>query len=117
MSQTQSSINARLSSCHGDSGVFSTVVEVTSSRSAATIVPFDSFAALGRSGQAPFDSFAALGRSGQAPSAGTDASRRIFESALERVRHSFRLQLYGFVVMPEHVHLLLSEPHSSQRVA
>jgi putative transposase len=40
----------------------------------------------------------------------TDASRRIFESALERVRHSFNLQVYGYVVMPEHVHLLLSEP-------
>jgi len=40
----------------------------------------------------------------------TDASRRIFESALERVRRSFRLQVYGYVVMPEHVHLLLSEP-------
>src|SRR5437588_12428126 len=40
----------------------------------------------------------------------TDASRRIFESALERVRRSFKLQVYGYVVMPEHVHLLLSEP-------
>ena len=40
----------------------------------------------------------------------TDASCRIFESALERVRRSFRLQVYGYVVMPEHVHLLLSEP-------
>ena len=40
----------------------------------------------------------------------TDASRRIFESALERVRRSSRLQVYGYVVMPEHVHLLLSEP-------
>jgi putative transposase len=40
----------------------------------------------------------------------TDGSRRIFESALERVRHSFGLQVYGYVVMPEHVHLLLSEP-------
>ena len=40
----------------------------------------------------------------------TDASRRFFELALERVRHSFRLQVYGYVVMPEHVHLLLSEP-------
>jgi putative transposase len=40
----------------------------------------------------------------------TDAGRRIFESALERVRHSFRLQVYGYVVMPEHVHLLLGEP-------
>src|SRR3979411_1961806 len=40
----------------------------------------------------------------------TDESRRIFELALERVRRSFRLQVYGYVVMPEHVHLLLSEP-------
>jgi putative transposase len=40
----------------------------------------------------------------------TEASRRIFESALERVRRRFRLQVYGYVIMPEHVHLLLSEP-------
>jgi REP-associated tyrosine transposase len=40
----------------------------------------------------------------------TDASRRIFESALERVRRRFRLHVYRYVVMPEHVHLLLSEP-------
>jgi putative transposase len=29
---------------------------------------------------------------------------------LERARRSFRLQVYGYVIMPEHVHLLLSEP-------
>jgi len=40
----------------------------------------------------------------------TDESRRIFESALERVRRSYKLYVYGYVVMPEHVHLLLSEP-------
>jgi putative transposase len=40
----------------------------------------------------------------------TGESRRTFEAALERVRRSFRLQVYGYVVMPEHVHLLLSEP-------
>src|SRR5437660_9334074 len=36
------------------------------------------------------------------------------------VRRSFRLQVYGYVVMPEHVHLLLSEPQgdtSSGRTA
>src|SRR5260370_36002498 len=38
----------------------------------------------------------------------TDASRRIFESALERVRRCFRLQVYGYVVMPEHVGSLRS---------
>jgi putative transposase len=40
----------------------------------------------------------------------TDASRRIFENALERVRRNFRLRVYGYVVMPEHIHLLVSEP-------
>jgi putative transposase len=43
----------------------------------------------------------------------TDESRRIFESALERVRRSYRLQVYGYVVMLEHVHLLLSEPQAA----
>ena len=34
----------------------------------------------------------------------------IFERALESVRKSFALRVYGYVVMPDHVHLLLSEP-------
>jgi putative transposase len=37
-------------------------------------------------------------------------SARIFESALERVRRAFELNVYGYVVMPEHIHLLVSEP-------
>ena len=41
----------------------------------------------------------------------TDSSCQIFESALERVRRSYRLYVYGYVVMPDHVHLLLSEPN------
>ena len=32
------------------------------------------------------------------------------EVSLERVRRSFGLRVYGYVVMPEHVHLLISEP-------
>jgi putative transposase len=39
-----------------------------------------------------------------------DDSCRIFESALERVRRHCRLSIYGYVLMPDHVHLLLSEP-------
>ena len=39
------------------------------------------------------------------------AARRIFEAALERVRRSFDLRIYAYVVKPDHVHLLLSEPH------
>ncbi len=38
------------------------------------------------------------------------ASKHVFEAALERVRRSFGLSVYGYVVMPEHVHLLLGEP-------
>ena len=37
-------------------------------------------------------------------------SRRIFELALERVRARYEMCVYGYVVMPEHVHLLVSEP-------
>jgi len=33
-----------------------------------------------------------------------------FLSALERVRQQYGLCVYGYVVMPEHVHLLISEP-------
>jgi putative transposase len=39
---------------------------------------------------------------------------------LERVRCSYRLHVYGYVIMPQHVHLLLSEPQqdkSSDRTA
>jgi hypothetical protein len=35
----------------------------------------------------------------------TDASRRVFEDALERVRRSFCLRVSGYVVMPEDIHL------------
>ena len=40
----------------------------------------------------------------------TEGSRREFETALERVRRRFRLRVYAYVVMPDHVHLLVSEP-------
>jgi putative transposase len=40
----------------------------------------------------------------------TNTAKRTFETALERVRRSFGLCVYGYVVMPEHVHLLIGEP-------
>ena len=40
----------------------------------------------------------------------TADARITFEAALERVRRTYGLCVYGYVVMPEHVHLLLSEP-------
>jgi putative transposase len=38
------------------------------------------------------------------------ASARTFEHALERVRRTFDLEVYGYFGIPEHVHLLLGEP-------
>lgn len=34
----------------------------------------------------------------------------LFLSVLEAMRRRFAMRIYGFVVMPEHVHLLVSEP-------
>ena len=36
--------------------------------------------------------------------------RTVFEAALERVRQKYGLCVYGYVVMPEHVHMLVNEP-------
>ena len=38
------------------------------------------------------------------------AVRDLFVQALERTRTLYRMRVYAFVVMPEHVHLLISEP-------
>ncbi len=48
--------------------------------------------------------------SGREPKLASADPRRIFESALERIRQAYELCVYGYVVMPEHVHLLVSEP-------
>jgi putative transposase len=59
------------------------------------------------SGQTHFVTFSCYHRQ---PLLVTSSANQTFESALERIRYSFRLCIYGYVVMPEHVHLLLSEP-------
>jgi putative transposase len=41
------------------------------------------------------------------------SARDMFEQTLERVRRWYNLCIVGYVVMPEHVHLLLSEPERS----
>jgi putative transposase len=60
-----------------------------------------------RSGQSHFFTFCCYHRRRLLES---DAHAKVFESALERVRRSYRLNIYGYVVMLEHVHLLLGEP-------
>ena len=37
-------------------------------------------------------------------------AKRLFESALEQARRQYGFWVTGYVVMPEHVHLLVSEP-------
>jgi putative transposase len=43
---------------------------------------------------------------------GTAAARDLFENALERSRQRYRFVVAGYVVMPEHVHLLIGEPQT-----
>ena len=38
------------------------------------------------------------------------AVKRAVEIALEQARRRYEFRVYGYVVMPEHVHLLVSEP-------
>src|SRR5215467_12942183 len=42
------------------------------------------------------------------------AARDIFERELERVRRWYGCFVTGYVIMPEHVHLLISEPERSK---
>jgi putative transposase len=44
------------------------------------------------------------------PKLGTPESRSLFEQALEQARQQYGFFITGYVVMPEHVHLLVSEP-------
>jgi REP-associated tyrosine transposase len=45
---------------------------------------------------------------------GTARARRVFERTLENVRRWCGMFITGYVVMPEHVHLLVSEPERSK---
>src|ERR1700761_9412162 len=40
----------------------------------------------------------------------TPVARDLFEEALARMCHCYQCDVFGYVVMPEHVHLLMSEP-------
>jgi putative transposase len=60
-----------------------------------------------QSGQTHFVTFGCYHR---ALSFSSDAAKLVFETGLERVRFSYGLCVYGYVVMPDHVHLLISEP-------
>jgi putative transposase len=59
------------------------------------------------SGQTHFITFACWHRR---PNFADASPRSVFEAALERIRQDYVLRVYGYVVMPDHVHFLLSEP-------
>ena len=44
------------------------------------------------------------------PWLGTPARRTLFLNILEEVRQGYYFTVFGYVVMPEHIHLLISEP-------
>ena len=44
----------------------------------------------------------------------TASARELFEKTLERVRRWYGFYLNAYVVMPEHVHLLMSEPERTE---
>lgn len=46
----------------------------------------------------------------RAPYLRLQAARDLFETSLEKMRQQYGFFIAGYVVMPEHVHLLLSEP-------
>ncbi len=47
------------------------------------------------------------------PKLGAASAKAVFVRALERTRLDYGLCVIGYVVMPEHVHLLLSEPETA----
>jgi putative transposase len=51
---------------------------------------------------------------GRAPLLGTARARDTFEQALEQTRQWYGFYVAGYVVMPEHVHLLISEPERAK---
>ena len=40
----------------------------------------------------------------------TSDARSLFEDSLERIRRKYGFYIVGYVIMPEHVHLMISEP-------
>ena len=60
-----------------------------------------------QAGDLHFVTFSCYGR---APYLRLQAARSLFENSLEKMRLQYGFFIVGYVVMPEHVHLLLSEP-------
>ena len=64
---------------------------------------------LHQSGQSHFVTFSCFHRS---PRLTSPDACRVFLEALEAARKRCAMRIYGYVLMPEHVHLLVSEPEA-----
>jgi len=51
--------------------------------------------------------------SGRRPFLATPTARNIFERSLETMRVRYHFVILGYIVMPEHVHLLVGEPKNA----
>lgn len=58
-------------------------------------------------GDLHFVTFSCYGRK---PHLADDPAKEMFEFSLEKMRQKYGFEVVGYVVMPEHVHLLLTEP-------
>ena len=67
-----------------------------------------------QSGQSHFVTFSCYHR---LPKLTNPAACQLFLEALEAARKRFEARIYGYVLMPEHVHLLLSEPKTETLAA
>jgi len=56
------------------------------------------------------DHFVTFSCHNRKPYLNTPASRDIFADSLELTRKRYQVEILGYVIMPEHVHLLISEP-------
>ncbi len=62
-----------------------------------------------QSGQFHFVTFSCYARQ---PHLGNCVARELFERSLETMRKRYRFIVAGYVVMPEHIHMLVSEPET-----
>jgi putative transposase len=60
-----------------------------------------------QAGDLHFITFSCYGRK---PYLASPAARELFEASLEKMRRKYGFAVLGYVVMPEHVHLLVNEP-------
>ena len=57
--------------------------------------------------------FVTFSCSGRRPFLATPTARNIFERSLETMRVRYHFVILGYIVMPEHVHLLVGEPKNA----